>query len=238
MWRKLNPSTWLRINGKLGRTIKNLFLDLIFPVQCLNCKKEGEYLCQDCFSLLEISGFHQKYRTREFSDLYFALPYRNPLIKNLIKLFKYEPFIKELAKTLSSAIIAHFQLLDNPPHFLKGGPDFVLVPVPLSKKRERWRGFNQAEELSKELSSFLKIPLISGCLIKETETTPQTELNDEARKENIKNVFSVKEGSLIKNKRIILIDDVYTTGSTMVEAARVLKTAGAKEIIGIAVARG
>ena len=222
----------------MWKKLKSLLLDLLFPKQCLNCQRETDYLCPDCFSLLEISGFHQKYRTESFSDLYFALSYQNPLIKNLIKLFKYEPFIKELAKTLSSTIIAHFQLLDNPPPFLKEGSGFVLIPVPLDKKKERWRGFNQAEELGREIAKFLKIPLLTGCLIKTKETIPQVELSDEERKENIKGAFSVRNDNLIKNKKIILIDDVYTTGSTIIEAARVLKKAGVKKVIGVVVARG
>lgn len=226
--------------------LKNFFLDLLFPRQCLNCQRETGYLCPDCFSLLEISGFHQRYKTEEFSDLYFALPYQNPLIKNLIQRFKYEPFIKELAKTLSSTIIAHFQLLDNKPNFFypvrnresSNGVDFILIPVPLNKKRLKWRGFNQAEEIGWEIAKFLKIPLLASCLTKTKETPPQVELADEAREENIKGVFSCQNEELIRGKNVLLIDDVYTTGSTMKEAARVLKKAGAKEIIGIVVARG
>jgi len=248
MLKNFNPSTWLRINGELSRTIKCFVFDLLFPKFCLSCQREGNYLCEDCQSTLLVSGVHQKNPTQNLKDLYFAIDYQQPLIKNLIKLFKYQPFVKELAIPLTSLIIEHFQLTENPPPFFGGG--FILVPVPLEKKKLKWRGFNQAEELGKELSSFLKIPLISGCLIKIKETPPQVELSDEERKENIKGAFLVKDKELIKNpkgkpsasygagKKILLVDDVYTTGSTMEECARVLKEAGAKEIIGIVVARG
>jgi ComF family protein len=214
--------------------IKNLILDILFPCFCLNCGKEGKYLCEDCQALLEISGYHQIYRTKNLKDLYFVIDYQNPLIKNLIQYFKYQPFVKELGKILSSLIITHFQLLEKPPNF----SDFILIPLPLDKKKLRWRGFNQAEEIGKELAKFLKIPLVTHCLTKIKETTPQVELSDEKRKENIRGAFFVKNGELIKSKKILLIDDVYTTGSTMEEAARVLKKTGAKEIIGIVIARG
>jgi len=226
--------------------IKNLILDILFPKFCFNCEKEGDYLCQDCQELLEISGFHRNYSTQNLDDLYFAVDYKNPLIKKLIKLFKYEPFVKELAKSLSHLIITHFQLMDNKPNFLHqsldqrafNGADFILIPVPLDKKRLRWRGFNQAEELSKELDGFFKVPLISNCLTKIKETFPQIKLSDQERKENVRGVFLIKDRELIKNKNILLVDDVYTTGATMEECAIVLKKAGTKKIIGVVIARG
>ena len=225
-------------------TIKNLILDVLFPKFCLNCQREGNYLCQDCQELLEISGFHQNYPAQNLGDLYFAVDYKNTLIKKIIKLFKYEPLVKELGKTLSSLVITHFQLMDQKPNFYpgpklgRGSADFILIPVPLGKKRLKWRGFNQAEELGKELAVFFRIPLISNCLVKIKETFPQVKLTDEARKENVKGVFSIENKELIKNKNILLIDDVYTTGTTLQECAGVLKKAGAKKIIGIVIARG
>lgn len=213
--------------------IANFFLGLLFPKFCFGCQNEGSYLCEDCRAILEISKFHKQHSGQNLKDLYFALPYRSPLIKNLVRKFKYQPFVKELAKSLSFLIIEHFQLLDNKPSFI----DFTIIPVPLKKSRLKWRGFNQAEEISKELSYFLEIPLFSSCLIKTKETIAQIELVGDERKENIKGAFAVKNSQEIKNKKILLVDDVFTTGSTMEEAARVLKMTGAKEIIGVVVAR-
>ena len=210
----------------------NFILEILFPQFCFNCGIEGTYLCEDCKSILEITGFHQKYSAPNLKDLYFALSYNNPLSKKLIRRFKYEPFVKELAKPLSSLIIAHFQLMDNKPDF----SGFSIIPVPLEKRKMKWRGFNQAEEIGKELAEFLKIPLVSDCLIKTRETISQVELPEDARKENVKGTFSVK--NRISGKKILLVDDVYTTGATMTECARVLRESGAKEIIGIAIARG
>ena len=217
----------------LPEKFTNFLLELFFPKFCFGCQKEGNYLCPDCKSTLEISSSHKIYSSQNLKDLYFALNYQSPLIKNLIQKFKYEPFVRELAPTLSSLIIEHLQLLDNKPSF----KDFTIIPVPLEKRKLKGRGFNQAEEISKELSSFLAIPLIPNCLIKTKETIPQVELTTETRKENIKGTFSYQHPELVKEKKILLVDDVYTTGSTMEEAARVLREAGAKEIIGIVIAR-
>jgi ComF family protein len=225
------------------KKIINFLLEIFFPKFCFNCQAEGEYLCQDCQATLEIAKEHSTSITsKNLKDLYFALNYQSPLIKNLIQKFKYEPFIKELAKPLSFLIIEHLQLLDNKPPFftlssINSQSEYILIPIPLDKRRLKSRGFNQAEEIAKELSSFLTIPLIADCLIKTKETIPQVELRAEKRRENIKGVFLVKNKNLIKDKKILLVDDVYTTGSTMEEAARVLKIAGAKEIIGIVIAR-
>ena len=217
----------------LPEKFTNFLLELFFPKFCFGCQKEGNYLCPDCKSTLEISRSHEICSSQNLKDLYCALDYRNPLLKNLIQKFKYEPFVKELSPTLSSLIIEHLQLLDNKPSF----KDFTIIPVPLEKRKLKGRGFNQAEEISKELSSFLAIPLIPNCLIKTKETIPQVELTTETRKENIKGTFSYQHPELVKEKKILLVDDVYTTGSTMEEAARVLREAGAKEIIGIVIAR-
>jgi ComF family protein len=213
--------------------IKEFILDLIFPKFCLGCKKEGNFLCEDCFSILEISTSHQKFKGKNLTDLYFPVNYENFLVKKLIQNFKYPPLIRELKKELALIIVSHFLLLDKRPNF----SDFVLVPIPLSKKKLKWRGFNQAEEIAKELANFLKIPLISDCLVKIKETKDQVELSEKERRENVKGAFFVKNRGEIFGRNILLIDDVFTTGATMEEAARVLKEAGAKKIVGIVVAK-
>ena len=214
--------------------VKNFLLNLFYPKYCFLCQREGTYLCQDCLSTLEISGFHQKFSTENLSDLYFATSYQKPLIKNLIQSFKYKPFVKELTDNLSSLIIEHFQLLEKPPDFA----DFILIPVPMEKKKLKWRGFNQAEEIGKELAKFFGISLLNNVLAKIKETPAQVDLSEEERKENIRNAFSIKNGGQILGRKILLVDDIYTTGSTLTECAKVLKEAGAKEIIGIVIARG
>lgn len=211
-------------------------LDLIFPKECLGCQTQGTYLCQDCKAILEIFGFHQKQKFGPLDDLYFATTYEKPLIKKLIFAFKYEG-TKELKKDLANLILDHFQLLDNKPSFLKDKKDYLILPIPLSQKKLKLRGFNQAKELAKELSQSLKIPLFSDVLIKIKENLPQVKLSEKERQENVKGVFLVKNPEKIFQKKILLVDDVFTTGATLKEAARVLKESGAKKVIGIVIAR-
>lgn len=233
-------------------SIKQIILDLFFPKICINCGRKGDYICEDCLSLIDILDHQYCPGCRKITPegkicqsckkflkldrLYFASSYKNPLVKEAISKLKYEPFCKELSEPLANLIITHFQILGNIENFLEKS-EYVLVPVPLDKRRLKWRGFNQAECLAKELSKVLKVPLISDCLIKIKETLPQVELKEEKRKENIKGVFLIKNKEKIRKKKVLLVDDVYTTGSTLNECARVLKIAGAKEVFGVVIAR-
>jgi ComF family protein len=218
----------------MWKRFKKALLDFLFPRTCFGCQKEGSYLCEDCKATLEISSFHQKANLEWLSDLYFALVYQKLLIQKLIRQYKYQPFIKELNKTLASLIIEHFQLIDNKPDFT----NFVLLAVPSEKKRKRWRGFNPAEEIGRSLAEFWEIPLMNEVLLKIKNTPPQVELSDKERKKNVKGAFVCQLPEKIKGRKILLVDDVFTTGATLTECARVLKKSGAKEIIGIVVARG
>ncbi len=152
----------------------------------------------------------------------------------MINQFKYEPYIKELSKPLTSLIIHHLINLNKTSNLF----DFVLVSIPLHKKKLKQRGFNQAEEIAKELSENLKLPVFNNILIKTKQTPAQVELEKGEREKNIKNVFLCQEPESMINKKILLVDDIFTTGSTMEECARILKDAGAKEVRGVVVARG
>lgn len=238
--------------GKILLSIKKFILDLLFPKFCINCQKERTYLCQDCFSLIDISEIqycpfcafpkivldgktcNSCRNSKKLTGLYSAASYDNFIVKKLINQFKYGAYIKELAKPLSSLIIAHLINLNKTSNFF----DFILVPVPLHKKKLKQRGFNQANEIAKELSKFLKIPLFDEVLIKMKQTPAQVELEKEEREKNIKGVFLCQKPELATGKKILLVDDIFTTGSTMEECALILKQAGAKEIWGVVIARG
>lgn len=232
--------------------LKNFILELFFPASCLGCGKQGDWLCEDCFSLIEISPFQfcpfcqkpvrvfseglcPKHRNKNLNGLYSATSYNQKLVKLLLKNFKYEPFAKALAKPLSSLIIAYFLSAKKEDVF--NSADSLLFPVPLTKKRERWRGFNQSAEICRIVAGFFKVPYQFNNLIKIKKTQPQVELKKEEREKNIQGAFLLKNPQDVLGKKIFLIDDVFTTGSTMEEIARVLKQAGAQEVWGVAVAR-
>ena len=221
----------------------NFILELFYPKFCLGCGKEGTWICSDCFEKIKAldSFYCPVCRKRlpngeicktcsgktKLSKFFAAARYESPLIKKAVHKLKYN-FIKDLAPPLSSLII----------NFLKNfnfDSDFLIIPVPLHKSREHWRGFNQANELAKEISKSLRVPLDSNELTKIKNVPPQVEVKDyQKRKENIQGAFRVKRPELLRNKRVILIDDVYTSGSTMEECATQLLKAGVKEIWGVA----
>ncbi len=187
-------------------------------------------------------GKCNKCSDRKLAGLYFGLSYKEkPITRKLIHQFKYS-YIKSLAKP-SAEIIAE--------HLIKSGKNTeeiwqnsVLIPVPLDKNKLKTRGYNQSEELAKELSKILKIPVISDILIKIKETKPQMELSKEEREKNLLDAFATNnkdivgsDPAMLSGKKVFLVDDVYTTGSTMEECAKVLRKAGAKQVWGLVVAR-
>lgn len=228
--------------------LKKFLLDVFFPKKCLNCKREGTFFCEDCFSLIDVNPFQYclcerpqkiiipkqcpRCRKKKLDGLFAATDFNQPQIKQLIYSFKYQAQIKELSYCLSLLILTHLYLIAK---YLPPGSQ--LVPVPLFLKKKKRRGFNQTEEISKIISEKIHIPLLSDTLVKIKNTESQTKLNKEQRTENIKNAFLVKNPQKVKGKIIFLLDDVYTTGSTMEECAKVLKKAGAREVWGLAAAR-
>lgn len=211
------------------------------------------HLCNDCFSLIDIltcqycpfcsypkivfdgkTCYSCRRKGKKLNGLFSATSYKNFIIKKIISQFKYPPHIKELAKTFGLLIKQHFQLLEIDK---KNFSDFILIPTPLFKKKLKQRGFNQAEEIAKELSLLFNLGLENDILLKIKNTPAQVNLLEKQREENVKNVFYCQNPQKIKNKKIFLIDDVFTTGATMEECARVLKEAGAKQIWGITIAR-
>ncbi|MBI3631619.1 MAG: ComF family protein [Candidatus Staskawiczbacteria bacterium] len=244
--------------NKTMKKIKIFLLELFFPSFCLGCQKEGIYLCEDCKATLEISEFQyclcsknpirinlelNKYGKcnrcfdKKLSGLYFALPYKErALTRKLIHQFKYQPYIRDLAETLASLLTEHFFISGINKEYVWNNS--VLIPIPLDIKKLKKRGYNQAEELAKELSKILQVPILLDILIK-TKTTPsQIELSGKEREQNLKGAFAIKKPfALTQGKKIFLVDDVYTTGSTMEECARILKDSGAKQVWGITVSR-
>lgn len=233
--------------------VKDLILDILYPKFCVNCGKEGFYLCDDCLYFVEILEFQYCpfcfppklssggrtcvfCKNNHFLDgLYFACSYENQIVKKLITEFKYEPFVKDYSELLSFFIVSHLASLKKAFSDFDG---FSLIPVPMFIKKQRARGYNQAEEIAKNLSEILKLEMLPNVLIKTKPTLSQTELEKEERKNNIKDSFLIKNSERIKGKKIILVDDVFTSGATLDECARILKQNHAREVWGMAIARG
>lgn len=208
-------------------------LDLAFPRFCVGCHREGNHLCEDCFSLLSLARAPSALKAHSsLAGLFCATSFEDPLVQRLLHSFKYPPFLRDLAKPLAFSIIAHMSLLNKPIY-----PPDVICSVPLHKRRLKWRGYNHAEELAQEMGEAFSLPVIDA-LLKTQHTTPQANLGKERREANLKGVFQARNPHAIDAKTILLVDDVYTTGATMEECAKVLKRAGAARVFGAVVARG
>lgn len=203
-------------------------LSALFPQKCFGCKKENEILCSNC--LVKINRPDTPY----LNGVHISANYQDPVVKKALWAFKYQG-IKQLAKPLAEIIQERvWKKLEN--------KDWLIVPIPISKKKLRKRGYNQAELITRCL---FNSQTNSGCvwggdiLSKIKETVSQVEIKEkEKRLANIIGSFKVEKPEKIKGKKIMLIDDVLTTGATMNEAKRILKLSGAKKIIGIVVAKG
>lgn len=151
-------------------------------------------------------------------------------IRDLIHSFKYN---KQTHLRYPLALLA----LEGVNSFLTDHNPHLIVPVPLHRSRLRQRGFNQAVLLGSVLSKKLSIPMLPDVLSKIRPTEPQLKLSAAERRINVKGAFTVKTANAVAGKRILLLDDVMTTGSTMNECAKELKKAGAEAVIAATVAR-
>jgi competence protein ComFC len=224
----------------------NSVLDFLFPPLCLSCNQEVEngLVCFQCLNKINRSplgvcakcgyplGYNQACRHCKVG---LILPrtralgfYSEPWLP-LIHALKYQGK-KSLAKIFGRGLTG----LVNSDPILKQAD--ALVPVPLHPARKRERGFNQAELLGLEISSQLGIPVLNA-LKRKKNTKSQITLDAKERIENMQGAFIIKDNQMIINKRIILIDDVITSGATISSAAQVLQNAGVKEVFGLVVAR-
>jgi len=112
-----------------------------------------------------------------------------------------------------------------------------IIPVPLHPKRLRWRGFNQAVILAKQVSRLWRLPMDPFILLRSTETEPQTQLSEKDRRKNMRGAFALNPKKSVQGKRILLVDDIYTSGATVDECSRTLIRGGAKEISILTLAR-
>jgi len=106
----------------------------------------------------------------------------------------------------------------------------IICSVPISKSRKRKRGYNQSELIAKKISKITLLHFEKNIIMKVKNNTPQSKLNKKQRQENVKNVYKIQNQQKIKNKNILLFDDIYTTGATVNECAKVLKNAGCKNV--------
>ncbi len=225
-------------------------ITFLFPAQCKVCEMDIgiesiPYLCKGCWDSLdivtppwcEICGKHDvdgvctmcatnpprygKLRTVAFYDA---------ILQKIIHLYKFEKR-RTLAKHLSYIMVKH-----RPKDCDFNEYDYIL-PIPLHKNRLRERGFNQSALIAQGISNEVGIDICTNALVRNKNTSPQSSLTRDARQTNIVGAFGIKNRNLIKGKRILILDDVFTTGATVNEAVNMLWNEDPVEIDVLTLAR-
>lgn len=234
-------------NSAKALAMRNFVLDLVFPPICKICGRRGFPLCEFCASNLRLNPLqicpycekpspngvtHPACAKRYGLDGVLAAGLF-PQVQTLVHAYKYlndkalgRKFAELLAKFLDGFL------------FLEYFSVFELVPVPLNKKRQRFRGFNQSELLAEYLSELAGLRLNCKLLKRIRDTETQTHFNRGQRQQNLKEAFRTEDGQGAKGKDFLLIDDVITTGATLSECAKTLKRSGADRVWGLVLARG
>jgi competence protein ComFC len=213
--------------------IIDTILNTIFPVNCISCGRTGEELCFFCLKKFP------RYQNQSDSWILSVFQYQHPPVKKAIWFLKYKNrkrLAKKFAELLYEQIVKEASRLATKENFTHP----LLVPIPISNKRKRERGYNQTELLCRELIKIDREKILTiekNVLIKPKETEHQALiLNREERIKNIIGTFTLKNRQNIVNRNIILIDDVTTTGATLEEAKKLLQKFEAKKVIAFTIA--
>lgn len=225
-----------------ARVIFTKFLTkLFFPSFCINCKKETpeeppslRWLCFDCHRTLNPRWERTALRP-EIEEAFFLFDYqRDKLAQKLIRALKYD-LVKEIADSLNVAL--EKQRL-NISRLADGRRIDFVMPVPLHRRRLKERGFNQSSLIANKISELTHKEVREDILVRKNLRRHQAQIKKRAEREkNIQNIFSCLRPDLVIGKMIMIVDDVATTGATLKECARVLKTAGAAKIFTFTLAR-
>lgn len=207
-------------------------LNFLFPPACSVCGKlDQNWLCPKCEKRVE--------RLEKSC----VVEIENKKYEKLLYLFQYESLVRKLIlryKFLNKAYLNHFfanRIAQNQKNQELLKKYDMIIPVPMHKKKMQKRGYNQTELVTNELEKRLGIPARKDILSKVVNTTTQSKLGGKARQSNIQHAFFIKNDIEVEDKKIILLDDIYTTGATSEECSRVLKAAGAREILVLVLAK-
>ena len=239
-----SPATTPWALKRLLRTVTNRTLDFFFPRRCAGCGREGRFLCLDCLGTLRplqppwCSQCGRPYagsgscpdcrgRPHQLRGIRAAYIYEGALRQAVLE-FKYRgvsAFAEELAPLLENHLREHPLAAD------------LIVPVPLFGDRLRERGYNQAELLARHLSVSLSLPMEGTALYRTRKTPPQARLVTwEDRRENMAGAFGARPEA-VRGRRVLVLDDVCTTGATLDACGQALRAAGAASAWGMALAR-
>jgi len=227
-------------------------LDILFPKTCVGCGKYGGFFCAECTKEIKqselvcpfcerdsLGGVVHAVCKRKFGlDGLWSLGIYEGSLRTAIQKLKYK-WVSEVAKDLVDITLEYWA--KNSPILLDRikkdqGKNWIVTAVPLHSRRQNWRGFNQSELLAKLLALRLGLKY-QPTLKRIRNTTPQMKLLSHQRKQNIKNAFEADDSSQLSDVCVLLIDDVWTTGSTLKECCYVLKRKGVASVWALTIAR-
>lgn len=233
-----------------SRHLRDKFLGLLFPARCVNCGQWGDFLCASCYDQVlfldrqfcpichrsAIDGLTHPGCAKPWGldGSLSASQYKGPMRK-LIACFKYKPYVKAVSLVIHKVLANYFAAEEA--YFTEGN---VISAVPLHWIRKNERGFNQAEILAKLVAEVFQLPFNCKILKRVKRTEPQASLSREGRQTNTRGAFELCDGAkeLIKGCSFVMVDDVWTTGSTLKECGKVLKRAGAERVYALTLSRG
>ena len=210
-------------------------LNLIYPPICGICGKfNDDFLCPKCQKILEneaVFGIdkYEKIKIEKnlqerkyFNEHLYIFEYEG-IIRRIILKYKFQDKAY-LYKTFVNFLLKNKNFFE----FIKKYD--TIIPVPISRKRRAMRGYNQSELIVKEIANFTNLKEESDCLFKIKNVIEQSKLNKEERQKNIQGVYELRNKEKLYKKKILLVDDIYTTGSTVNECSKVLRGAKPKQI--------
>ena len=213
--------------------IQEKISNLLYPPICGICEKiSKDTLCPKCnlelkkqaeVNILQKEEIEENIKKEKyFEELMYIFKYEGQ-VRKLILDYKFNEK-SYLYKTFVNFLLKNEKIFENIKKYDK------IIPVPISKKRNKERGYNQSMLIAEEIANKTNLELVNNCLIKTKNIIEQSKLNKEDRQQNIQGVYSLQNERLITNKKILLVDDIYTTGSTVNECCKILQQANPKTI--------
>jgi competence protein ComFC len=236
------PRTIFNRCRSLSKRALDSCLDIFFPPYCVGCSRQGEIWCQDCVQKIEpISGrlcpscglpliSTMQCGSCRSEELPFHVRsyawYRGPICRALVQL-KYRPD-RRLSDWLANRLI---EIVSR-----EAWPSMTVVPVPLSRKKFNRRGYNQVDLIASGVARKLGQPYRASALRRIRDTRSQVGLSPDARRRNVQGAFGA-DSRKVRGKNILIIDDLFTTGATLLACTQALRSAGAELVFALTVAR-
>lgn len=242
------------VNVNFAKSVMNVILDILFPRTCPICQNivddRGQKICEKCRPKLvyirepickkcgkQLDNMVIEYcydcnkKTHNYDRGVSCFAYKGE-IKNSIYQYKYNN------KREYAGFYIEEMIKEQGEQLKRWNPD-IIIPIPLHKKRKKRRGFNQSELIARGIARYLEVPVDTSYILRTKNTKPLKELNDKERKESLQHAFIAGEGNC-RWEKVLLVDDIYTTGSTIDAVAGLLKSKGVKRVyvLTICIGRG